>query len=121
MAQRLHRSGSGSISVPSGAEYIGRVIKIEAQKGKSSNWPNEFFKHYSPSGNKMYKVSGISANGTKIYDKLERVVLENGSMSFRRGKVYGKKNGNVILITDKGKFLIVGPRPLWDIFNYPDK
>jgi hypothetical protein len=120
MPTRLHRSGNGSTTVPSGAEYIGRVVKIEAQKGRNSNWPNEYFKHNSPSGNKIYKVRGISASGTKIYDKVERVVLNNGSISFSRGKVYGKKNGNVVLNTDKGKFLIVGPRPLWDVFNYPE-
>lgn len=120
MPTRLHRSGSGSTAVPSGAEYIGRVVKIEAQKGAASNWPHEYFKHNSPSGNKMYKVWSISVSGTKIYDKLERVVLSNGSINFSRGKVYGKKNGNVVLTSDKGKFLIVGPRPLWDVFNYPE-
>lgn len=59
-----------------------------------------------------------------IYDDLEEIRARKGSQSNwpkeyfkhnftkRRTKVYGLPNGNL---------LVVGPRPLWDIFNYPDK
>jgi hypothetical protein len=120
--QRLHKSGNGSTSVPSGAQFVGMVTKILAQKGSRSNWPNENFQHKFTSSAKMYKI-GASKNppgsSVKIYDRLQKVVMKSGSISFRHGKVYGKKNGNVVLTTDKGKYLLVGARPLWDIFNYP--
>lgn len=124
MPERLHRSGSGSTKVPSGVQFVGRLKQIQAQKGSGSNWPNEYFKHDFKSRPKMYKISSRSSNpptGKKIYDRLEKAVLEGGTISFKYGKVYGKSNGNVVLTTDKGKYLIVGARPLWDIFKYPDR
>jgi hypothetical protein len=59
-----------------------------------------------------------------IYDDLEEIKARKGSKSNwpgepfkhkftkRRTKVYGLLNGQL---------LIVGPRPLWDIFDYPDR
>ena len=59
-----------------------------------------------------------------IYDDLEEIRARKGSQSNwpkeyfkhkftkRRTKVYGLPNGQL---------LIVGPRPLWDIFNYSDR
>lgn len=123
MPTRLHKSGNGSMRVPSGAQYIGRLVQIQAQKGSGSNWPHEFFKHDFKESNEVYKIlanKNPPGGSVKIYDKLEKAVLQNGSISFSRGKVYGKKNGNIILTGDKGRYLVVSLRPLWDRFKYPD-
>jgi hypothetical protein len=59
-----------------------------------------------------------------IYDDIEEIKASKGSNSNwpgekfvhkfakRRNKIYGLPNGQL---------LIVGPRPLWDMFNYPEK
>ena len=66
----------------------------------------------------------IPKGAVLIYDDLEEIRARKGSNSNwpreyfkhkfkeRGSKVYGLPNGQI---------LIVGPRPLWDIFDYPDK
>ena len=122
MAKRLHVSGAGSTRVPSGAEYIGQLKLIKAKKGASSNWPNELFQHKFTRKNEMYRVSmRVPAGSTKIYDRAEEAKLAKGSIKFSSGKIYGLKNGNVMLVTSKGTFLVVGNQPLWDVFDYPER
>ena len=124
MAQRLHKSGSGSLRVPLGAKYIGKLEKILARKGDETNWPNEDFQHKFGLGNELYRVQSVSKlaprNSVKIYDKLQKAILSNGTITFTSGKVYGLKNGNILLVGDKGRFLAVSAKPLWDIFKYPE-
>jgi hypothetical protein len=122
MAQRLHVSGSGSMRVPNGAKYVGRLELICARKGSQSNWPNEDFKHSFKESNGVYRIGkgGSSPRMTKIYDTLQKMILNNGTIVFERGKVYGKKNGNLLIVGNKGRFLVVSSRPLWDVFNYPE-
>lgn len=44
--KRLNVSGRGGTKVPKGAVLIyDRIEEIRAQKGSSSNWPGEYFKH----------------------------------------------------------------------------
>lgn len=116
-------SGSGSMKVPKGARYVGRLVKILARKGSGSNWPNEDFQHDFKWDNEVYKISSVNGNpsgGVKIYDRLQKAILKDCTISFTHGKVYGKKNGNIVLTGDKGKFLVVSNKPLWDIFMYPE-
>ena len=57
-AKRLHKSGKGSIRVPSGATLIYTELEeIRATKGSNSNWPRAPFKHKST--NKKTKVYGL--------------------------------------------------------------
>lgn len=124
MAQRLYKSGSGGLKVPMGAKYIGKLEKILARKGNGSNWPNEDFQHSFGAGNELYRMQSVSKiaprDSVKIYDKLQKAILSNGTITFTSGKVYGLKNGNILLVGDKGRFLVVSPKPLWDIFKYPN-
>lgn len=109
------------MAVPDSAEYVGRLKIIKAQKGRSSNWPNEFFKHVFTKPNKMYRVRmAVPSGSVKIYDKAEEAKLANGSIKFQSGKIYGLKNGNIMLVTSEGKYLVVGKQPLWDTFEYPE-
>lgn len=121
MATRMHRSGSGSMSVPRGAEYVGRLLLIKARKGKQSNWSGEYFQHKFTRSNEMYRVRmSVPRGSTKIYDRIESAKLNTGTYKFSSGKIYGIKDGRLLLVTNKGKYIVVGNQPLWDIFNYPE-
>ena len=68
--------------------------------------------------------SKVPKGAVLIYDDLEEIRAKKGGKSNwpgekfkhkfakRRTKVYGLPNGQL---------LVIGPRPLWDIFNYPDR
>lgn len=115
--KRLHRSGSGSTKVPSNAVYIGKVHNIKATKGKDSNWPGEKFIHKFKHGD-VYKGKFSKPSGsTLIYSKCESISTDAGVIKVV-GKIHGLPNGNVLVA---GKYLLVGSRPLWDRFKYPDK
>jgi len=119
MPKRLHVSGEGNLTVPYRARFIDNVECINAQKGGRSNWPHEDFQHKFTYRNEMYRVRGRKS-GKLIYDRLQCIEGKRKIMRFSSGRVYGLKNGNVFISSSKGNYLIVGERPLWDMFEYPD-
>jgi hypothetical protein len=59
-----------------------------------------------------------------IYDDIEEIKATKGrSSNWPREKFKHKftKRGTKIYGLPNGNLLIVGPRPLWDIFDYPEK
>jgi hypothetical protein len=79
MAKRLHIADGRRQKVPKGAVLIyDDIEEIKARKGRSSNWPGEYFKH---------------------------------KFTVRGSKIYGLPNGSL---------LIVGKKPLWDVFEYDE-
>lgn len=59
-----------------------------------------------------------------IYDDIEEIKATKGrSSNWPKGKFVHKfgRRGSKIYGLPNGQVLIVGPRPLWDTFEYPDK
>lgn len=123
--KRLHRSGRGSTSVAKGATLVcDRVEEIQAQKGKDSNWPYEYFKHKFVKGHgKIYQLSGsidVPSGAHLIYDRIERLKGRGFFKGFKSGKIYGLVDGRLLIKSRQGNFVIVAPYPLWDVFDYPE-
>ena len=122
MPQRLHKSGSGSTLVPKGAILVcNRIQEIRAQKGNSSNWPHEYFKHrFTKLNGKIYECKSVP-KGHLIYDKVESVKGVGYSKIFKSGKIYGLKDGRITITSPQCKLIVVAPYSLWDTFNYPNQ
>jgi hypothetical protein len=123
--KRLHKSGSGSTAVDRGSELVcDRITTIEAQKGSDSNWPNEYFKHKFVKGHgKIYRLSGsirIPSGAHLIYDKIELLKGNGFVKRFQSGKIYGLRDGRLLIKSRQGNFAVVAPYPLWDVFDYPE-
>jgi hypothetical protein len=117
MPKRLHQSGNGNTKVPVNAVYIGKAVNIKAVKGKTSNWPGEWFIHKFKHGQVYKGTFKKPAGSTLIYTQCQSISTSEGVIKVR-GKIYGLPNGNVLVA---GKYLLVANRPLWDVFNYPER
>lgn len=120
---RLHQSGHGSTRVPSGSELIeSRVIEIKAVKAKDSHWSGQPFSHKFTKPAKMYALpSGwkLPSGAVKIYARVEEVRGKDGVVKSRHGgPIYGLRNGQVVVIIGRYKYLIVSRHPNWDNFQY---
>jgi hypothetical protein len=59
-----------------------------------------------------------------IYDNIEEIKATKGRGSNWPGEKFihkFTKSGSKIYGLPNGQLLVVGPRPLWDVFNYPEK
>jgi hypothetical protein len=66
----------------------------------------------------------IPRGAVLIYDDIEEIKATKGRSSNWPGEKFihkFKKSGSKIYGLPNGQLLVVGPRPLWDIFNYPEK
>ena len=122
MPERLHISGNGSTSIPRGAVLVcNRITEIQAQKGTHSNWPYEYFKHKFIKGHgKIYECRGVVPKGQLIYDKVELVKGVGYRKTFKSGKIYGLKDGRIMITSPGCKLMVVAPYTLWDSFLYKD-
>lgn len=117
MPKRLHVSGKGNTTVPDNVGYVGKAKNIKAVKGKTSNWPGEWFIHKFKHGD-VYKGRFKKPVGsTLIYTQCQSISTSAGVIKVS-GKIYGLPNGNVLVA---GKYLLVASRPLWDVFDYSEK
>ena len=124
MPQRLHKSGSGSTMVPRGAVLVcSRIQEIRAQKGNNSNWPHEYFKHkFTKNHGEIYQVKmGVPSGAQLIYNRVESVKGTGFSKTFKSGKIYGLRDGRILIKSPQCSLVVVAPYPLWDKFNYPNQ
>ena len=123
MGQRLHVSGKGSTGIPKGAVLVcDRITEIQAQKGSSSNWPYDYFVHkFTKKHGQIYRLDGrmsIPSGAQLIYDRVESIRGNKYYKTFKSGKVYGLKDGRIMITSSGCKLVVVAPYPLWDVFNY---